>query len=631
MCFRWRLPISVFALLATVGWTDDPPQRFSSTRSAAPLVGDDVDGVTHRFGQSPGCKAVAVVFVKTDCPISNGAMPQLARLARTVKGGGVEFYAVVSESTLTRQEAIRYRDEFKPPFPVLFDASGDLRRRFKPTHAPQAFVLSHAGEVFYSGAIDDTWVAVGKKRLTKNRYLGDAIKAVRLGRRPGVRETAAIGCPYEELPATVTNSSVTFNRDIAPLVHRHCAVCHREGAVGPFPLETYANVRQRATLIRQVVTERQMPPWLPVPQHARFADDRSLSDREMALIERWVEAGVPEGDPDDLPPLPKRREGWALGPPDLVLTMPDVYELHADGQDMYMHFLLPSPLSADVMISAIDFRPGNARIVHHVNFCLDASGAARLLDKAWPGPGYHRPGGPGFIPSGYGGFWTPGVTPRHLPEGLGRRFPGGSDFVLQIHYHPTGKVERDQSQVALYFAPRGVRPVCEMFVGRADLTIPAEEDRSEHFATYTLPVDLTLLEITPHMHFLGREVEVHAEPPDGSRIPLILIRDWEFQWQNHYAYDTPLRLPGGTKVVARFVYDNSVKNSANPNSPPKTVLFGEQSTDEMASIFFRVTADTAGQLGIFVRHNQEYYDARMNEHFQRNLRTLDPKWTPSGR
>lgn len=421
-----------------------------------------------------------------------------------------------------------------------------------------------------------------------------------------------------------SGTEVTYARDIAPLVQKHCVVCHRPGDVGPFPLLTYEDVGRRARQIGDVTERRLMPPWKPVPEIRHFRDDLRLSEREIAMLRAWIAAGKPRGDLRDLPPLPHFEGGWRMGTPDLVLTVPEPFDVPAEGADIYRYFVLPTGLTEDRLVAAVDFQPGTPSVVHHAGFWFDRTGRARMLDARDPGPGYTNFGGPA-VPGWIGlGNWTPGTTPQRLPEGTGRLVQQGSDLVLQVHYHPTGKRERDQSRVALYFAhPSARRLVGEIAIADMNLVIPAGDAHHRHFASYSLPVDTILLDIYPHMHMLGREIKATAFLPEGSTKTLVWIKDWSFGWQPRYVFDRPLRLPAGTRIELDCVFDNSAANPANPHSPPRTVSWGEGSDDEMGMCFFQVLTETSKDFESLTADNLEYY-ARTLREFWRNYEVRAP-------
>lgn len=397
---------------------------------------------------------------------------------------------------------------------------------------------------------------------------------------------------YFPLSADEPLRTPTYTRDVAAVLWKHCAHCHRPGEVAPFSLLTYDDAAKRADQLVEVVRQRIMPPWKPEKGHGNFLDVRRLSDEEMAILSAWAAADAPEGNPRDLPPAPIFTDGWQLGEPDLVLAMPESFQIPADGRDVYQAFVIPMGIDTLRFVSAVEFRPGNRKIAHHALFFLDNTGTARERDEADPGPGYRSFGGPGFMPTGALGGWAPGVTPRFLPEGTGRMLPPNSDLVLLMHYHPRGKPEQDQSRIGIYFRKEtAIKSFLGIPLGSWNINIRPGEKRHTIKAQSTVPTDVHLYGIAPHMHLIGREMKVTATLPDGKVEPLIWIKDWDFNWQDQYYYAEPVALPKGTRLDLVAVYDNSSDNPFNPNDPPKRVRAGEQTTDEMCLCFLQVVPD----------------------------------------
>jgi len=394
----------------------------------------------------------------------------------------------------------------------------------------------------------------------------------------------------------VADEEVTYAKHVAPILFKHCASCHRPGEIGPFPLLTYPDAAKRAGFLKDVTSEGRMPPWKAAPQEHKFRDERRLSDEEKRTIARWADSGAKEGDPKDLPAPPKFPEGWQLGQPDVVLKMAKPFTVPATGRDVYRCFVIPIPIDSDKTVAAVEFRPGNPKVVHHAILYLDALGQGRKKDP--DGSGFGGFGGPGILPTGGLGGWAPGSTPRFLPEGMGLWLRKGSDLVLQLHYHPTGKEESDQSQVGVTFTKKPAEKVVTgIAVAGRNLYIPAGAKEHRISAqSEPLPVDANAVAIAPHMHMIGRKMKVTAALPDGGSIPLIDVQDWDFNWQGSYQYEKTIRLPKGTVIKLEAVYDNSKDNPQNPSDPPKPVKWGEQTTDEMCLLGVQVVADSAADL-----------------------------------
>jgi hypothetical protein len=400
----------------------------------------------------------------------------------------------------------------------------------------------------------------------------------------------------------------TYHRDVAPILQKHCQDCHRPGQVAPFALLTFDQARKRSSDIVSVTEDGLMPPWhASTSAGGPFRDVRVLSEIEKKTLAAWAAASCPSGDPKDAPPQKTWSSDWALGPPDLVLELPEAYPLSADGRDEHRVFVIPSGLAEGKWVRAVDFKPGNPRVVHHVLAAFDVTGRARTLDKADPLPGYKTfagygtlPSGLPFLPSGGLSGWAPGKMPNELPLGVGRYVPSGADILLQVHYHKSGKDESDRSAIGLYFARTPIDkqlrsgivmpPRAGLFASPA-LRIPAGEARYEIKGSWTASYDAHLLSVIPHMHWLGKDFTLEAILPDGARRTLIKIEDWDFNWQGTYEFEQEVALPKGTRVEMAAHFDNSAKNPRNPSKPPLEVRWGEQTTDEMCIGFLQLTQD----------------------------------------
>lgn len=384
---------------------------------------------------------------------------------------------------------------------------------------------------------------------------------------------------------------LTFNQDIAPIIYANCSQCHHAGQVAPFPLMNYRDVKDHAAIIETVVDQKFMPPWHAV-SHGEFLGERKLSSIDIQKIHDWVEAGAEEGD-SPAPTAPTYSSGWAIGNPDAVLKVNQPYHLAADGDDVYRCFVVKNPYTTDRWVSAVEVHPGNHRVVHHVIVYLDASGQAKDLDGKDGQPGYTCFGGPGFLPSGSLGGWAPGLEREHFSGTDAMLLPPGGDIVIQVHYHKDGKPETDQTSVGLKFAPDG--PHKRVRVGALihfQLAIPPNDNHYEVQSQLTLPANVRLLAVIPHMHVLGKKMVVTASEPSGKTQQLIDVEPWDFNWQMFYFYKQPLHLARGTKIKMVADYDNSTANPRNPNNPPKMVHWGEQTTDEMCIAFFFYTVDS---------------------------------------
>jgi len=398
--------------------------------------------------------------------------------------------------------------------------------------------------------------------------------------------------PTESEPASF-EQQVTFNRDIAPILFRNCAACHHSGGAGPFSLLTYQDAKQHGRQIAAVTRTRLMPPWLPEPGNLKFADELRLSDQEIATIQEWVQQGAVEGSLSDLPARPEFAEGWELGKPDLVLTARKPFVLPASGADQYWNFILPVPISQTRWLKSIEIRPGQKHLVHHANVLVDRAQASRGREKA-PGSGFGgmeiRLESEVFDPDSHFLFWKPGTIPYVEPDGMALRLDKGTDLVLNMHMQPSGKSEVILPSIGLYFTdqPATMYPMLLQIENDAALDIRPGEKNFVVSDTLTLPIDVDLLAIYPHAHYLGKDMLALAILPDGTSKTLIHIKQWDLNWQAVYRYAEPVFLPKGTVISMKYSYDNSEGNRANPNHPPQRVTAGNRASDEMAHLWLQV-------------------------------------------
>jgi len=403
--------------------------------------------------------------------------------------------------------------------------------------------------------------------------------------------------------AATAQDAPTFTKDIAPIIFSQCADCHRPGGSAPFDLLTYRDVRRHARNIAETTARRYMPPWKPAPGIGGFEGVRRLTDLQVDLINRWAQSGAPEGDPAALPPLPTWTSDWSLGEPDVVLSMEKPYTLRAAGEDMYRHFVLPIPIPAQRYVKAWALRVNNTKVVHHATIEVDRTGASRELDQQDPQPGYE-----GLVahsvaaPDGFFLDWAPGHSPYVAPEGMAFPVDEGSDLVLMLHLRPSGKPEDVQVSVGLYFSDTPPSRVPALLrLTRQDFVLPAGDSRHVVASSYKLPVDVDVYTVQPHAHYLAREMEGFATLPNGERRPLISIPQWDFNWQDVYRYRLPVALPAGTTLTMRWVFDNSDGNPVNPSRPPRTVTFGQHTSDEMAELWLQVYPHNSADRDVLVR------------------------------
>ena len=609
---RRRRLFLFFSSLALIGasvlviqWCLEPPRsepRFEEIVDESPgpvkeFAFKDIRGALHTLTDWTDRPGIVLFFLGTQCPVSSDYAPEMARLARKFVGAGIAFYGIHCDPEVTVESASAHASAHDFPFPILLDPNQFIARQVGARVTSEAVLLASDGQVLYRGRIDDRYAPDGRRRpYARLRDLEQALTAVVANELPAVNETGPFGCPLPPRSlAQGKDETITFTRHVAPILWNNCARCHRPGAVAPFSLLTYNDAAKRADFIEDVVSSGQMPPWKPHSGAGVFRDASRLSPVEKEILEYWVRNGRPQGDPADLPPLPQFNDGWQLGEPDVVVTMPETFQVPATGRDVYRAFAVPLNLGRDLVINGFEFRPGNRRVVHHSRLYLDTTGDARGRDLADPAPGFF---GHSLI-AGYGelpypglGGWTPGMTARFAPDGVGRLVRNGSDLVFRIHYHTSGKPEEDRSSIGLFAAKK---PTTRKMVGYTICTnkidIPAGEKRHKIILSSWVKSDVHLYTVVPHAHYLCREFRLAATLPDGTSQPLLWIDDWDLDWQDQYRYLKPVRLPKGTLLTLAVYFDNSDGNPRNPHTPPRRVHFGLGADDEMCACHFEFLPD----------------------------------------
>ncbi len=540
----------------------------------------DGEGVRHTAAEIAPGKPTVFFFLSAECPISNSYGPEMARAFSDYSPHGVSFLAVYASSAR------------KHPFPALIDAPLSLAAQTGAAVTPEAVVVMD-GKTLYRGRIDDRYIDFGKsRRVPRRQDLRIALDEILAGKTVSQPTTKALGCALPKPPASAKNASVTFTEHIAPILYKNCAACHRPGEASPFSLLTYEDAAKRAAQLADVTSRRIMPPWRPEPGYGHFENERGLSAAEIAELVKWAGDGAPEGDPARLPRPPKFPDGWRLGTPELTVEMKAPFTVAADGPDQYMCFVIPLPIQADRWVKAVEFRPGNRKVVHHALMFTDTSAATRGRDS------YPCFGAPGFLPGGGLGGWTPGAEPVRMPENTGVALRKGANLVLQLHFHPTGKPEEERASVGFHFADRAPeKRLADIPLGSRNIDIPPGERAYKVRDAFTLPVDVDAIGIVPHAHYLCKEMKGIAVLPNGKKQWLLWIRDWDFNRQQQYRYAKPVRLPEGTRVEMEFSYDNSDGNPNNPNHPPRRVAWGPDAGDEMAGLHIQVIPVRAADMG----------------------------------
>jgi hypothetical protein len=461
--------------------------------------------------------------------------------------------------------------KFGVTFPVLRDEKHQVANRFAAERHPVAFLLDEKHVVRYQGRIDDQYGIGYQRKEPTRRDLAVALDEALAGKTVTKTSTPVEGCFITRVPAAKTKADVTYARDISRILQNRCQECHRPGQIAPMPLLTYEDASSWSLMIHDVVSEQRMPPWHADPKHGKFKNDRRLSEDERTKLLAWIDAGCPEGSAKDLPETKKFAPGWTIGQPDAVFTMKDAVKVPAKsvkGVLPYQYVLLPTNFDEDKWVQAVEAKPGNTAVVHHIIVYI-VHGGKREKNIA---DGF----GSGMLVA-----YAPGDLGSVFPPGSAKKLPKGASLAFQMHYTPVGTEQTDKSSIGLIFAKEPPKTeVRTRAIAQQFFLIPPNEDNHEVVSMTTFTKDAILYSMFPHMHLRGKSFQFEVVYPDGQRDTLLSVPRYDFGWQSNYLLEKPLRLPAKTKIECTAHFDNSAKNRNNPN-PSIPVFWGEQTWEEM--------------------------------------------------
>lgn len=540
--------------------------------------------------------ATVTAYLATECPVALRISPRLSAIVEEYSKKGIQFEGLFPQIQETEEKIATFTSERNLNFECRLDPYARSAKSDGVDIVPYFIVRDANGQTIYKGALDDHQV----DELAKNHFLRDALDAVLGGKTPEIEYGQPFGCYLMGDMDPMEMEAITYADHIAPIIDRHCVSCHRPGEAAPFSLIGYENTKRWARMIAYVTETGVMPPWKAVEGYGSFMNENRLSAEQIELIQLWEASGAPMGDENDIPEPPKFDSEWMLGEPDLVLQLPEEFEVSGEGRDEYWHFVLEPDIEETVYVTAMDVKPGNRRIVHHVIAFLDEHGQSTqyMQRRGIEGFAYETFGSPGFIPTNSLGGWAPGMVPEILPGSAGIELKPGTKVVLQVHYNKSGKSEVDQTRVGLYFTkePPEEKVVIEWIANPMIRIVPDKKDQLFR-ASFTVGRDAKLYRVMPHMHLLGKSMKAWAELPDGTSVPLVWVDDWDFNWQFFYTFQKPVSLPAGSRIRVEATFDNTNANPNNPSNPPRLVTWGEQTTDEMlllvAALAYDPNGDTA--------------------------------------
>ena len=525
----------------------------------------DFRGAWHSLDDVRSSKLVVIAFLRTDCPLAGLYAPKLAELARDYEKKGVAFFGVDANRLDTPSALARFAKEQDLPFPLLKDLGSELAEMLAVERTPEVFVLDSDRAVRYRGRVDDQFSFGVHRPAPTKRDLVEAIDDLLAGRTVATPRTDAVGCKIGHTGKSNENSTVTYSKHVARILRDRCVACHREGEIAPFSLANFKDAAGWAEMIDEVVQGGRMPPWHASPAYGKFSNDCRLTDDEKRTIATWVDAGAPEGDPKDLPEPAHYVAGWRIPAPDLVIPLPRVVKIPAEGTMPYQNFLIDPKLEKDVWVNASQVRPGNPSVVHHLVVFVVPPGSRGNDQRV------------DFLAA-----YAPGMPPRILPDGVAKLVPAGSKLMFQVHYTPRGTPQTDRSEIGLVFADSKTirKEMTAVAIINMDLKIPAGAADYAVTAEHRFGQDTTVYSLLPHMHLRGKSFRFEAVYADGRTEVLLDVPRYEFEWQNVYVLSEPKLMPKGSILRCLARYDNSSANFSNPD-PTRVVKWGEQTHEEM--------------------------------------------------
>ncbi|MBI1339095.1 hypothetical protein GC169_02630 [bacterium] len=559
----------------------------------------------HYYKYAP---AIALMTYSNGSDFSAKAAAEFEKLAASYADKGVLFFLMNSETGVSREEVAARAASLGLDLPVLMDELQLVGESLGATREGEVFVFNpKTWEVAYHGPLDTRFEKAAPKTAAKVKqaYTAAAIDAMLAGQPVSQARVALKSGKSIAFPARrEDHTKISYSADVAPILQAKCVSCHLDGGIAPFAMDSYEIVKGFAPMIRESVRTDRMPPYFADPHIGTFQHDQGLTPDETKTLIHWIEAGAPRGEGPDVLKLEARKASdWpeSLGEPDYIVDVP-AFDVPASGIVEYQHQLVDNPFTEDKWLRAVSVKPGDRSVLHH------------LISNHRPDPKLKATAS--GLPSGSVGSYTPGAEAQTMGENAGAPIPAGGKLYFQMHYTTTGKATTDKTQVGFYFAKEKPKYIKRATViGDFSLKIPAGAQRHAEVAYLEFPADAYLMTLYPHAHYRGTHNELTAIYPDGRKEVLLSLPKYDFNWQRDYNPVEQIFIPAGTKLVSKWVYDNSVHNPANPD-PSIDVTWGEQTFQEMA--YFRVNYRWAEETSDNVRND---LDAKLNA--SRTIGALD--------
>jgi len=571
---RCLLGIGVFILPTAIALGAEGAASSPVGRKVENFVLNDFYGKPHALADYKDKKVVIIGILGTECPLVKLYAPRLVQMQNKYADKGVQFLGVNANRQDAITEIAAYARVYQIGFPILKDLNNRLANRLDASRTPEIYVLDRDRVIRYHGRIDDQYGVGYARKSASQTFLQTAVEELLAGKPVSKAETGVVGCFIGRVHSPDASSKVTYCKQVSRIINKRCVACHRTGEIAPFAMTTYEEVSGWADTMAEVVRNRRMPPWFANPKYGHFSNDRSLPDDEKETLYQWAAAGAPKGDAKDLPQLPEFVDGWQLpkDPEQVVSMAGKPYTVAAEGTVPYQYFAVDPSFKENKWIKAIEARPGNRAVVHHIIVFAQPKGNRDDRNRQ-------------FL-VGY----APGALPAVLPPGMAKFVPAGYELLFQMHYTTNGAVGQDCSKVGFIFAdPKEVTHLVRttQAINQNFAIPPGADDYMVDAESFAWNFDMDLVELFPHMHLRGKAFRYEARYPDGKTQVLLDIPQYDFGWQLTYQLPTPAHLPKGTVIHCTAHYDNSENNLSNPD-PKSNVRWGDQTWDEMMIGFYDV-------------------------------------------
>ena len=551
---------------------------------------------SHELDRLADASAIVLLTQQNGCPVSRNTGASMKGLVAAYAGKGVEFMMLNSNPQDTRDEIVAEAKTYGYDVPILMDTTQLVAEQLNVTRTAEAIVIDpKTMKVIYRGPIDDRVTYERQRAKANHTWAKDALDAFLAGKPIAMSYQKAVGClinfPERNNAAPL---QISYVKQIAPIIQEKCVSCHQAGGIGPMPLTSYQRIKSYAPMIREVIRTQRMPPWRADPSVGKFHDDKGLTSEQTRDLVHWIEAGAPRGEgTDPIAAVTYQAAEWPLGKPDLILDVP-AYDIPATGIVDYQRPFILNPLKDGRWLRASTIKVENRQAVHHI-----------LTGYMTTPPELGAPANESRWGVSVGGYAV-GAESIAQPEDTGAYMPPGGAIGFQNHYTPFGQAVTERSKIALYFYDKTPTLVMHnSVIANPNISIPPNVESWKQQAYLTFPKDALLFGAFPHAHYRGASSQLWIRYPDGKEKLLLALPHYDFNWQRDYAFQEPIAVPAGSKLIAIYTYDNSKRNPANPD-PNRTVPWGDQSFDEMlyTALRYRWVGETSDKMNS--------YDALLN-------------------